>query len=353
MMRFSHTRKTNKYNLILTVFLCSTTLDARQSKGAAHMWASPSFHFMLTRFSGKEASMNLKDMKYFLTVCDRKSITSAADFLYISPQALSKDMQKLEKEIGAPLLIRSNNGVHVTPYGEIFYSCAQKMLEDYTDMQTEIQSLVSQNHGILKMASAFGILRYLTPEFVNTFTEQNPDIHLEYMEFPDLYVSDNVKNGNCDIGLVPYITKDDDFVYTDLFHLEICFITHVGSRFYGRSEVSLTEAIEEPFIVENKNFILRHILTETCRQKHIRPDIYFNTSGFSLCYKLCREGKGNTLSMPFIYDDMKAGRLRMIPFQEHLMWNIALIYKKNTILSPNLKKLIQHIINWTVSLPDS
>lgn len=294
--------------------------------------------------------MNLKDMKYFLTVCDRKSITSASDFLYISPQALSKTIQKLERNLGAQLLIRSSNGVEMTPYGKIFYDSAQKIILEYTTMETEIHTLVSQNHGVLKMASAFGILRYLTPEFVNTFTKNNPDIHLEYMEFPDLYVADNVRNGNCDIGMVPYITQDDDFLYTDLFQLEICFITHEGSRFYNRSEVSLEETVAEPFIVENQNFILHHLLIETCRQKHIHPDIYFNTSGFSLCYKLCREGKGNTLSMAFIYNDMKDSHLRMIPFKEPLIWNIALICKKNSILSSNLKKLIQHIINWTVPI---
>lgn len=300
----------------------------------------------------KGAAMNLKDMKYFLTVCDKKSITSASDFLYISPQALSKTIQKLERDLGAQLLIRSSNGVEMTSYGEIFYDSAKKIIREYTDMKTEIHTLASQNHGILKMASAFGILRYLTPEFINTFTQKNPDIHLEYMEFPDLYVADNVRNGNCDIGLVPYITKDDELFYIDLFQLEICFITHEGSRFYNHSEISLSEAIEEPLIVENQNFILHHILIDTCRQKHIHPDIYFNTSGFSLCYKLCREGKGNTLSMPFIYEDMKDTNLRILPFKEHLMWNIALVYKKNNILSSNLKKLIQHIINWPVSIPD-
>ena len=52
---------------------------------------------------------------------------------------------------------------------------------------------------------------------------------------------------------------------------------------------------------------------------------YFNISGFSLCYKLCYEGEGNTISMPFMYEDIKYHNLRRIYFKEHPMWTDAMI----------------------------
>lgn len=295
--------------------------------------------------------MNLKDMKYFMAVCDKKSITAASDSLFITPQALSKTIQKLEKDVDAKLLIRSNNGVEVTPYGKILYDTAKNMLKEYNDMTAMIHNLKMQNNGIIKMASAYGILRFLTPEFVNSFTRENPDIHLEYMEFPDRYVTESITEENCDIGLTPYTIKDETLEYIDLFSVEIFFITHSGSRFYDNKEVSLKDVVNEPFIVENNNFIIRHILLETCEKEQVNPYIYFNTSGFSLCYKLCREKKGNTLSMSFIYDDMKDDSLRLIPFKEHLIWKTAIVYRKDTIISDNMKKLIKFALNWCDSLP--
>lgn len=242
---------------------------------------------------GKEDGiMNLKDMKYFMIVCDKKSITAAAESLFITPQALSKTIQRLERDVDAKLLIRSNNGVELTEYGKILYSTAQNMLGEYRNMLARIRNLKMQNKGMLRMASAYGILRYLTPELVNAFTEKYKAIHLEYMEFPDRYVEENIIEENCDIGLTPYIDQNDKLEYIDLFSVEIFFITHNGSRFYDHKEVSMKDVVAEPFIVENKNFIIRKILLETCSQEHVEPYIYFNTSGFSLCYKLCREERG-------------------------------------------------------------
>ncbi|WP_081654832.1 LysR family transcriptional regulator [Megamonas hypermegale] len=290
--------------------------------------------------------MNLKDMNCFIVVCDKKSITAAAEILFLSPQALSKTIQKMEKEVDAELFIRSSNGVKMTAYGEILYNSAKNILNEYDDMVAKIRSLTMQNKGILRMASAFGILRFLTPEFINVFAQKNPQMHLEYMEFPDKYVLENIINKHCDIGLIPYTEKNNELEYIDLFKVEIFFITHKESDYYNCKEVSLKNVVTEPLIVENENFIIRQILLNLCYKEHIQPNIYFNTSGFSLSYKLCKEGKGNTISMDFIFEDMKDKSLRKIPFQEHPMWNVAIVYRKDCFLSDNMKKLIQFSCEW-------
>lgn len=115
--------------------------------------------------------MNLKEMNSYIMVCDKKSITAAAESLYISPQALSKTVQKIESELGVDLLIRSNNGVKVTVYGKLFYDGSKKILQEYDSISTKIKHLSLQNRGILSIVSAYGILRYLTPEFINSFIE--------------------------------------------------------------------------------------------------------------------------------------------------------------------------------------
>lgn len=290
--------------------------------------------------------MNLKDINCFIMICQKKSITAASEFLYISPQALSKTIQKMETELGAELLKRSKRGVELTVYGKVFYKGAIKILDEYEDTSSKIKSLTMQNKGIISMASAFGILRYLTPEYVNSFAKAHPNIHLDYMEFPDQNTVENIKEGKYDIGLTPYITKDNELEYIDLFSSEIFFITHAGSAFYDREVVSIREIIQEPLIIENKNFIIHDILLEICKNEHVQPNLYFNTSGFSLCYKLCYKGEGNTISMSFMYDDMKYDSLRMIPFKEHPMWKVAMIYKKDSVLSKNIKELISYTLEW-------
>ena len=74
---------------------------------------------------------------------------------------------------------------------------------EWDHAQQEIDSLKAQNLGLLKLVSAYGILRYLTPSFIHAFTDSNPSVHLDYTEFPDSYVEQKVLDGEYDIGLSP------------------------------------------------------------------------------------------------------------------------------------------------------
>ena len=55
--------------------------------------------------------MELRELKYFLAVAQEQNITKAAEYLYIAQPSLSKQMQKLEKEIGRPLFIRGSRKI--------------------------------------------------------------------------------------------------------------------------------------------------------------------------------------------------------------------------------------------------
>ncbi|MGI6057558.1 MAG: LysR family transcriptional regulator [Bilifractor sp.] len=290
--------------------------------------------------------MNLKDMECFIEVCEKKSITQAAEAMFLSPQAVSQTIRRMEEEVGTDLLVRSQKGVALNEYGKIFFDHARRILADYKGMTASINDLKNQEKGFVRLVSAYGILRLLSPEFIHTFTDRNPGVRLDYMEFPDIYIEENIRNRKYDVGFVPYVKEDPDLEYIPLFSREIFFVTHGESRYYGRKEVSVREISEEPMIVENGNFMIHHILEETCKREGADLDVYFNTSGFSLCYKLCREHEGNTASMDFIFDDMGSDDLRKIAFAEHPLWRVAAVRRKDMPLTDKVRKLIDFAVEW-------
>ena len=87
------------------------------------------------------------------------------------------------------------------------------------------------------MISAFGILRFLSPEFIHVFMQKYPNIHLDYMECPDALIEASILNGEYDIALVPYLNKNPDLEYIPIFSKELYFITHPESQFYTYDEV--------------------------------------------------------------------------------------------------------------------
>lgn len=64
--------------------------------------------------------MNSNALRYFLAVADQRSLRAAGDILHLSQSALSRQIMKLEQELGAPLLERLPRGIRLTAAGELF-----------------------------------------------------------------------------------------------------------------------------------------------------------------------------------------------------------------------------------------
>lgn len=73
--------------------------------------------------------MNLNYVSYFVEVAECKSISKAAEKLFLTPSALTISMKALEDEVGAKLLNRTHKGVTLTKHGEILYQDAKGLKE--------------------------------------------------------------------------------------------------------------------------------------------------------------------------------------------------------------------------------
>ena len=88
--------------------------------------------------------MFVKNPEYFLAIVKERSISKAADRLYLSQPYLSQYLAKLEPNLGVTLLDRSHTPLRLTPAGELFYAYLER--QDYLDRQLEsdLRTLQSQ-----------------------------------------------------------------------------------------------------------------------------------------------------------------------------------------------------------------
>lgn len=102
--------------------------------------------------------MRFEDLLYFRQVADEKSLTQAANSLFISQPSLSNAMKKLEKELGVTLFTRSQKGISLTADGEEFLTYANQILEQVdllerrysnTDQPLQIFNVASQHYAFV------------------------------------------------------------------------------------------------------------------------------------------------------------------------------------------------------------
>ena len=85
--------------------------------------------------------MDDKDYELLILLSKTNNITHTAEQLYISQSTLSKRIRSIEKELSTELLIRSRQGVHFTPAGEVALKHAQAIMEHKEQMTRDIDSL--------------------------------------------------------------------------------------------------------------------------------------------------------------------------------------------------------------------
>lgn len=272
--------------------------------------------------------MNTKDLRWFQEVCRCKSITKAASSLYISPQGLSKGIKNLEYELGVSLFIRTPNGVELTPYGRYLYEKSSVLLKELDQLTSDLERMKQMENGCLRLCSAYGILRILTPDFLFRYEEKHPGTSIDYMEYPDCHVDDEMERGSFDVAFHVDGAEMEGFRSVPLFSSGISLLVYDGHPLAQKSCVSAGDLEGEPIIIESRAFRIHQMFRDLCAAEGVQPNIIFNTSGFSLCHKLCRQKRGLSVVVDQISQDMAGMGLKKIPFRQPMTWQVSMIYKE-------------------------
>ena len=256
--------------------------------------------------------MDIKELQYFKTVCEQKSITQAAYSLYMTPQGLSKVMKNMEAELGATLLIRSGSGVTLTESGKYLYEHLTDLLESYQTICNEIRCIEQRENHEIDLLSAYGILRLVTPECIAKFREEYPHIKFQYREYPDHEVERRFLAGE---GNVAFTVGAQEVKY-------------LKSTFMER-------------------FPIHDVIREKCKRAGFEPNIVFETSGFSLCHKMVSKKRGLSVTVDFIFDDMRDNNLVMIPFSDgEYCWDTYMLTRKGNGKNPDIQIFHDHVMKW-------
>ena len=88
--------------------------------------------------------MTLAQLNYFCTACRLKSITKAAEQLYVTQPAITSAIRELEKEYQMVLLERKGRAISLTEEGKTFYKSAEALLEHARDLDRQLHDLAQQ-----------------------------------------------------------------------------------------------------------------------------------------------------------------------------------------------------------------
>ncbi len=144
-----------------------------------------------------------RDLRYFVAVAEELHFTRAAERLFVSQPALSKQVRRLERQLGAPLFERDSQGVRLTPMGSALLPHARRVLAEWDDAWAAVERARSAERTALVVGMATSPGRGgLLPAIRSRFAETRPEATLTLRQVGWGDATAGLADGTADVAFV-------------------------------------------------------------------------------------------------------------------------------------------------------
>lgn len=193
--------------------------------------------------------MTFAQLRVLVAVAETGGFTVAAARLEISQPAASRAVAQLERELGAPLLVRTRDGVVLTEAGRRALIHARETLRHARLVREEVAATRDDVRGPLTVASFPTATAQLLPPLLRRFGELHPNVRVHLLEGTDEEVRLWLGGGAADIAMVVLPARGIDT--QRLAEDELIAVVPTGHPLATRAAVSLPELADEPFILSS------------------------------------------------------------------------------------------------------
>jgi len=196
--------------------------------------------------------MELRQLRYFVTIVDNGSISRAASVLHIAQPALSHQLQQLERSLSVSLLHRSSQGVALTDTGKKFYQHAQAILKQVLDAQASVKRSSHSPAGHVALGIPQSVSGVLALPLLKNAREQYPEITLQLTEELTGNLIEPVRSGRLNLAILFDERHYSRFSILPLIEEKLMFIG--ASKFLDRHDeiIDLATALRKRLILPDR-----------------------------------------------------------------------------------------------------
>ncbi|MGW2409547.1 LysR family transcriptional regulator [Streptomyces sp. NPDC001739] len=145
----------------------------------------------------------LRQMRYFVAVAERRSFTRAADDVYVAQQALSQQIKALEDTLGVRLLDRTSRRVELTPAGAAYLADCKRLLAAAGRAAQHARAVADGEAGKLRIAYTVTAVYETLPALTAHLAARTPRLKVETREIFASDVCRMLREDRCDLALAP------------------------------------------------------------------------------------------------------------------------------------------------------
>jgi DNA-binding transcriptional LysR family regulator len=168
--------------------------------------------------------MLLESLETFARVVEAGSFTRAAQALDLSQPAVTKQITRLERDLGTPLLVRRPGRLELTPAGEVAFAYARRLLGDAARLRGEVAAVARPGWGSLALAGVDTVILFALPPILGRYRQKFPGVRLRVRTGSIRDVVDLLDHAEADVGLVTTPVSHARITSMPLFWDRVCVV---------------------------------------------------------------------------------------------------------------------------------
>jgi DNA-binding transcriptional LysR family regulator len=243
--------------------------------------------------------MELRHLRYFVTVADELSVRQAARRLHVSQPPLSRQIHDLEDELETKLFERSKQKLALTPAGEAFLKEAREILSQVERAALVAKAASRGEAGRLSIAILPPMGGLFLPPVIRAFRERFPIADLSISERVPREQIPALLNRRIDLGFLPLpiIKVPRDLEVEPVREVELMVALPPRHRLVKQRQLTLTKLAEEPFVLfdPSSGVLLHDWILNLCREAGFEAQVVKLADGPASILEMVSAGFGVTL----------------------------------------------------------
>lgn len=206
--------------------------------------------------------MKISILKTFVTVVEEKSLSRAAEVLYLTQPAVSKHIKALERYFNASFFHRQGQRVSLTEEGELFYTRAKGIIKKWEEALQAMEELRGKVGGLLKLGASTIPGEYILPYLLGSYKEKYPEVDIK-LEIGDTgKIVRMLLNEEIHVGVVGAQVERKRLKAKKFFEDEIVLIMPPHHPFAQKEKIFIPDLLQDKLIWRERGSGTRKVVEE-------------------------------------------------------------------------------------------
>ncbi len=285
----------------------------------------------------------LKQLRAFCYAAQLKSMSRAAEQMFLSQPSISLLIQSLEKDLEQKLFFRKGPRITLTTEGSTLFEMSLPLVEGLETLPESFAEKCKHSVvGSLNIAAVESIILYTLPDIIKHYADTYPDIHIKLNNCSAAVGVEKVRNGEVDFAIGSTLNVPNDIIYLPIYSFEPVLITPVGHPLLAKKQVSMYDISQYGLILSPQHMSTWQMVDLVFKQYNVDYKVKLEAGGWEVLKKYVENGLGISIVTDICLSGKeKLGRLPLIEYFPKRTYGLFL--RKGKVLSPAAREFIQCI----------